>query len=135
MLGETLLRQGDAEGALAEMRQEPVESFRLTGLSMAHHARGHKAESDAALNELIRKYGRTTPYNVAYALVFRGEIDRAFEWLHKAVEDGDAVLSALASDPMVEILHGDPRWLPLLRRLGMAPEQLAAINFDVTVPK
>ena len=134
MLGEILLKQGDAEGALAEMRQEPVESYRLTGLSMAYHALGHKTESDAALNELIRKYGRTTPYGVAYALAFRGEIDRAFEWLEKAVEYGDAALSTLAADPMMDILHADPRWLPLLRRLGQAPEQLAAIKFDVTVP-
>jgi hypothetical protein len=32
-------------------------------------------------------------------------------------------------------LHKDPRWLPLLRRLGLAPEQLAAIKFDIKVPK
>lgn len=32
-------------------------------------------------------------------------------------------------------LHEDPRWLPFLRKLGMAPEQLAAIKFDVSVPK
>jgi TolB-like protein/Flp pilus assembly protein TadD len=133
-LGEILLRQGDAEGALAEMRQEPVESYRLTGLAMAYHGLGHKTESDAALNELIREYGRTTPYWVAYTLAFRGEIDRAFEWLEKAVEYGDAALSTLASDAMMVILHADPRWLPLLRRLGQAPEQLAAIKFDVKVP-
>lgn len=93
------------------------------------------AESDAALDELIRKYGRTTPYNVAYTLAFRGEIDRAFEWLEKAVEYGDAALRTLVVDPMMVIPHADPRWLPLLRRLGQAPEQLAAIKFDVTVPK
>ena len=28
-------------------------------------------------------------------------------------------------------LHCDPRWLPFLRKLGLAPEQLAAIKFDV----
>ena len=33
-----------------------------------------------------------------------------------------------------DILH-DPRWLPFLRQIGKAPEQLAAIKFDVTVPK
>ena len=134
MLGEILLQQGNAEGALAEMRQEPVESYRLTGLAMAYHALGRKTESDAALNELIRKYGRTTPYDVAYALAFRGEIDRTFEWLEKAVEYGDAVLGTLFADPMMVILHPDPRWLPLLHRLGQAPEQLAAIKFDVKVP-
>lgn len=32
-------------------------------------------------------------------------------------------------------LHWDPRWLPFLRKLGMAPEQLATIGFDVKVPK
>ena len=33
------------------------------------------------------------------------------------------------------IIHSDARWLPLLRKLGMAPEQLAAIKFDVTLPQ
>jgi hypothetical protein len=35
---------------------------------------------------------------------------------------------------MLQNLQSDPRWLPMLRRLGMAPEQLAAIKFDVTLP-
>jgi len=134
MLGETLLRQANAEDALAEMRQERIESYRLAGLSMAYHALGRRTESDAALNELIRKYRRTQPYNIGYTLAFRGEIDRTFEWLDRAVEYGDVLLSVLASDPMMDLLHADPRWLPLLRRLGQAPEQLAAIKFDVKVP-
>ena len=41
----------------------------------------------------------------------------------------------MAPEPLFTNLHEDPRWLPFLRKLGMAPEQLAAINFDVTVPK
>ena len=101
---------------------------------MAYHGLGHKTEFDAALNKLIRKYGRTTPYNVAYVLAFRGEIDGAFKWLEKAVDYGDLYLSTLGSDPLMDTLHSDPRWLPLLRRLGQAPEQLAAIKFDVKVP-
>jgi len=31
-------------------------------------------------------------------------------------------------------LRQDPRWLPFLRKLGKAPEQLAAIKFDVKLP-
>jgi TolB-like protein/tetratricopeptide (TPR) repeat protein len=135
MLGEVLLKQGDAEGALLEMHREPVESYRLMGLSMVYHALGRKAESDAALDELIRKYGRTMPYSIASTLCLRGEIDRAFEWLEKAVEYGDVYLSTLAYDSYMENLRADPRWLPLLRRLGQAPEQLAAIKLDVKVPK
>jgi hypothetical protein len=119
-------------GALAlersQERGRPVLEIRR------YHALGRETESYAALNELIRKYGRTTPYGVAYALAFRGEIDRTFEWLEKAVEYGDVVLSTLFDDPMMVILHPDPRWLPLLHRLGQAPDQLAAIKFDVKVP-
>ncbi|HXS03428.1 MAG TPA: hypothetical protein VN731_03075, partial [Rhodanobacter sp.] len=28
----------------------------------------------------------------------------------------------------------DPRWLPFLRKIGYAPEQLAKIQFTVTLP-
>jgi hypothetical protein len=31
-------------------------------------------------------------------------------------------------------LHDDPRWLALLRKLGKAPEQLAKIEFKVSLP-
>lgn len=32
-------------------------------------------------------------------------------------------------------LHGDPRWLPFLRKLGKAPEQLSAIRLTVELPQ
>jgi hypothetical protein len=31
-------------------------------------------------------------------------------------------------------LYQDARWLPFLRKIGRAPEQLAAIKFDVKLP-
>ena len=48
---------------------------------MAYHALGQTAESDAALNELINKYGETLAYEIAYVLAYRGEADRAFNAL------------------------------------------------------
>ena len=102
---------------------------------MAYHALGRKAESDAALAELIQKYEQTIAYNIAYVLAYRGEADRAFEWLDKAVEYHDSALGDVAFDPCSQSLHSDPRWLPFLRKIGRAPEQLAAIKFDVTIPK
>jgi len=39
------------------------------------------------------------------------------------------------SDPFFAHLHDDPRWLPFLRKIGRAPEQLAAIKFDVKLPQ
>jgi TolB-like protein/Tfp pilus assembly protein PilF len=133
-LGEVLLLKGDTAGALAEIQQESDESFRLIGLVMIHHALGQNAESDFNLDQLIRKYADTQAYSIAYALAFRGESDRAFEWLDKAVEQHDSLVGLIAIDPLLQTLHADPRWQPLMRRLGKSPEQLAAIKFDVKVP-
>ena len=101
---------------------------------MAYHALGRGEESDADLAELIEKYERDGAFNIAYAVSYRGEADRAFEWLDKAVEYGDPGLSEILAEPAFAPLHDDPRWLPFLRSIGKAPEQLAAISFEVTLP-
>jgi len=31
-------------------------------------------------------------------------------------------------------VHKDPRWLPFLRKVGKAPEQLAKIKFEPRLP-
>jgi tetratricopeptide (TPR) repeat protein len=80
---------------------------------MAYHALDRKAESDAALEELITKYEQTMAYNIAYVLAYRGEADRAFEWLEKAVKYRDPSLGSIAVYPMLKSLRSDPRWLPV----------------------
>ena len=134
-IGEALLLKGDQAGALAAMQNEPSELWRRIGLPMAWHALGRKAQSDAALAELIQKDEKTAAYNIAYVLAFRGEADRAFEWLDKTVAYNDPGLVEIAVQPLFASLHQDPRWLRFLRKVGKAPEQLAAIKFDFTVPK
>lgn len=74
-------------------------------------------------------------YNIAYAYAFRGEADQTFAWLDKAVQHNDGGLTELVSQPMFARIHDAPRWLPFLRKLGRAPEQLAAIPFSVTLPQ
>jgi hypothetical protein len=101
---------------------------------MAYHVLGRRAESDAALADLIKKYEKTMQYSIAMVFAFRGEKDQAFEWLEKAAQYRDPNLGGLPAYPMFETLHSDSRWLPFLRKIGMAPEQLAAIKFDVKVP-
>jgi len=135
VIGEVLLVKGDAEAALEEISKEPSEPVRLNGLAMAYHALGRKAESDAALTDLIKKYEKTMSWGKACAYAFRGEADPAFEWLERAVQYRDPTVGSTAAYPLLTSLHSDARWLPFLRKNGMAPEQLAAIQFDVTLPK
>ncbi len=93
------------------------------------------AASDAALAELIDKYEKELSYNIAYVLAFRGEADRAFEWLNKAIAYKDPGLATIASEPLFTSIQFDPRWLPFLESVGKSPEQLAAIEFEVTLPE
>jgi hypothetical protein len=65
----------------------------------------------------------------------RGVASRAAEQAGQGRGCHDPDLADLVGDPRLANLHKDPRWLPFLRKIGKAPEQLVAIKFDVTVPK
>ena len=130
-----MLLKGDAQGALAEIEQEKNETWKMIGLPMAYYALGRKADSDAALAALIAKYEKDASYNIAYVYAFRGEADKAFEWLDKAVAYGDPGLAEIVTENLFDNIHSDPRWLPFLRKIGKAPEQLAKIEFKVTLPQ
>jgi TolB-like protein/Flp pilus assembly protein TadD len=130
----TLLQQGDPQAALTAIQAEPGAPWKLDGLAIIYHALGRKAESDAALDELIKRFEKESAWNIAYVYAMRGEADRAFEWLDKAILYRDPGLSLTAVQPTFVNLRSDPRWLPFLRKIGRAPEQLAAIKFDVKVP-
>jgi len=130
-----VLRQlGRPEEALTAAQQEPGDMWRLCAVAMVLHDLGRTEESDAALAEAIDRHAQEAAYNIAGVLACRGEADRAFEWLDKAVEYRDAGLSEIVLDPDFAGLRGDPRWPAFLRRIGMAPEQLDAIPFEVDLP-
>jgi TolB-like protein/Tfp pilus assembly protein PilF len=133
-LGNALLLKGDAPGALAEIEQETSENWKVIGLPLAYHVLGRKADSDAALAALIAKYEKDASYNIAYVYAFRGEADKAFAWLDKAVEYGDGGLAVIVTENLFDKIHADPRWPVFLRKIGKAPEQLAQIEFKVTLP-
>ncbi len=44
------------------------------------------AASDAALEQFIAKYAQSWPYNIAAVYAYRGDADRAFEWLERAFD-------------------------------------------------
>jgi TolB-like protein/lipoprotein NlpI len=134
-ISNAMLAKGDFPGALAEILQEPQETWRLDGLAQAYHVLGRKAESDAALATLIAKYEKESSWNIAYVCAYRGEADRCFEWLEKAMVYRDPGLSLTAVTWSFDNVHSDPRWLPFLRKIGLSPEQLAAIKFDVKLPE
>jgi TolB-like protein/cytochrome c-type biogenesis protein CcmH/NrfG len=125
----------DAAAALKEAEAEPDEVTRTVAVAMALHGLGRSKEADAALKALVDKFGQDQPESIATVHAYRGQADAAFEWLDKAVAIRDPQLASALTEPMLEPLHDDSRWLPFLRRIGSAPEQLAKIEFKVTLPQ
>ncbi len=128
-----MLLQNHAQAALAEIEQENNEPSRLIGLPMVYHALRREAESKVALARLITRFEKDWSYNIAQVYAFRGEADKAFEWLDTAVAYHDPGLSDIVRENLFDKMHSDPRWLPFLRKVGLAPEQLAKIQFKVNL--
>ncbi len=119
-MGEVYLAQHRPEEALAEMQKEPPGYFRFVGLALANYAAGKKEGSDEALASLIASCSQDCGYQIAQVYSYRGEIDKAFEWLNRAYVRHDGGLALLKTDLLMNNLRGDPRYKELLQKLDLA---------------
>jgi serine/threonine protein kinase/TolB-like protein/Tfp pilus assembly protein PilF len=119
MLSRIYLAQVRPQEALAEAEREPEEWSRLEGLALAYHALGRKKEADAALAELIAKHHADSAYQIAEVYAFRGEADRAFEWLERAYSQRDGGLAQMKGDPLLKSLERDPRYAAFLKKMRL----------------
>jgi TolB-like protein/DNA-binding winged helix-turn-helix (wHTH) protein/Tfp pilus assembly protein PilF len=119
LLGLVYLAQAKPQQALAEFEKNHPNSERAVGQALAYSALGRKKEADAALQQLINDYHEQAAYQIAEVYAFRGEADRAFEWLSIARDHKDAGLAAIKGDPLLKNLYGDPRFAIFLRKMGL----------------
>jgi TolB-like protein/Flp pilus assembly protein TadD len=117
---EICLSQGRLDEALEAAKREIHDMFRQLALANVYHAQGRHAESNAALDALIETFMDNAALQIAEALAFRGERDRAFEWLERARVQRDAGMSMVRALPTLRGLHSDPRWGLFLQRVGLA---------------
>ncbi len=59
------------------------------------------------------------PYHLAMAYAALGQSDVAFEWLETAREGHDMWINFIKVDPKMDSLRRDPRYMELLRRIGL----------------
>ena len=99
-------------------------------------ALGRKEDFEAKLDELRAGWGGQNPRFVANIYAYTGQFDGAFDWLERVVgrrNKGDDLL--IHSDPFFNSLHDDQRWGRVLRRIGLARDQLEELGFLVTLPR
>lgn len=115
----SLLLDGHPQEALAGTSRASLEIFRLQGAALAHHSLGHAQESQQLLDELIVKYAYSAAYQIARIYAWRGEKDRAFEWLDRARAQRDGGLTIVMVDPLLRGLRSDARYHSLLRAINL----------------
>jgi len=123
------LQQGEPEKALAEAKRIESVTRRLWVLPMAYYDLGRIEESDQTLNALIEGYANEAAAFIAENYAWRGELDPAFEWLNRAIDEKQYMWGSLVFDPAFAKLHDDPRWAEIRARDGRSEEQLQKIDF------
>ena len=112
-LGELELLENHPERALAIFRQMGD----LAGQARAEYSLGHVDVSQRILEELIAKKG--PPFGIACVYAWRGEKDKAFEWIERAYKDRDPGVTWLKISADFRTLRGDARFRALLHQMNL----------------
>ena len=115
----TLLRQGKAEQALAEVAKETDEFWGGLLTNLCLYSLGRYAEADAGLDAFIEKFHDFGAYQIAESFAWSNQHDEAFKWLNTAYDQHDPGMGALLKDRSLDNLYQDPRWEPLLKKIGL----------------
>ena len=123
-LGLAFLIEGKFEEAAVTAQDDAAEWARLLIVATARWSQKRIPESDAALAQLTETFADTAAFQIAEVHAYRGDKDRAFEWLERARRQRDGGLSGMRRDPFLANVREDPRWNSFLRTMGLADDQL-----------
>jgi TolB-like protein len=136
------LLMGDPAAALSILEGShslsPASVMRIK--AMALHDLGRRGEA-AEMLEQLKQMTDAQEYALYVAQVYAwfGERDHAVDWAEKQLEQatpaGYIYYFTVASVILRRKLDGFPRWVELQRRYGVAPEQVAHIEFDPVLPR
>ncbi len=128
-LGRALAQKGDLPGAVKIFAESWERSGKAPGLAMllgsAYGRMGDRAHALAMLDALRHPpvYGGRELYvpSLYFAAIHAGlgETDQAFVYMDKALEERCEYLVYLGKDPMADGMRDDPRFLNLMRKVGL----------------
>lgn len=124
-----LARALEALGRFDEARAAYETGRRLSGgiagpsFGLAHleAAAGNVAEARRILGELTaaRAQRVVSAWGIGCVHASLGDIDEAYRWLETAVQEKASGLSLLRVHPRLDPIRSDPRYRPLVRRVGL----------------
>ena len=125
VLGFELIAGGRCEEGIVRLRQ----SFDLFGgevfsdlkLAWGYARCGRADEARLLLSHALEAKGPgyLEPNTVAHVFVALGDHEHALTWLERAVEERAPYVAEMAVEPALDPLRADPRFVRLLKRLGL----------------
>jgi serine/threonine-protein kinase len=125
-----LARAFEVLGRFDEARTAYEEGQRVAGgvagpsFGLAHLAisTGNEAEARRVLAELTaaRASRVVSAWGIAGVHASLGDIDETFEWLERAITEHASGLILLRAHPRFDPIRGDPRYWPIVKRVGLA---------------
>jgi TolB-like protein/cytochrome c-type biogenesis protein CcmH/NrfG len=121
-LAVALADLGRLDEAEKELALESHGDVRITAEAMILVRRGQKAAARAKVRELEGLPNRNN--DMAEIHAENGDTDLAFAALERSYARHETGMPWVKVDPYLRSLHSDPRWPGLLRKMGLADDQL-----------
>lgn len=126
--GDVDVQKGNLAEAIRELQEAVTLSEGRTPRAVAHLAyayalAGRRSDAQNLLAKLLEMSKQRYVHPVLVARVYAGlgQKQDAFEWLEKAYQVHGRDLLELKYDPRFASLRSDPRFVDLLRRIGLSP--------------
>ena len=125
VLGFELITGGRCEEGIVRLRRSfelfGGEAFSDLKLAWGYARCGRADEARLLLSQALEAKGRgyLEPNAVAHVFVALGDHEHALTWLERAVEERAPYVADMAVEPALDPLRSDPRFVRLLKRLGL----------------
>jgi TolB-like protein len=125
VIGQVRSAQGAFGDAIANLRKAAALSGNaplvLGWLGMSLAKSGDIAGAQEVLASLHAAATQTyvPPTSFAWIHLGLGEIDQAFTWMERAIEERDPIIVPIKSFPFLDPLRSDPRFAALLRKMNL----------------
>lgn len=119
-MADCLMELGKLAEARAMYAAEPGAMFRLRGQAILEYRAGNQPAAEQAFRQLVGEVGDAATYQQAEVMAQWGRADEAVRLLQKARAIGDSGLSYVATDPLLDPIARDPRFVGFVRQFGFA---------------
>ena len=124
-LGRVLLQLGQHAEAIDVLREAVARKSDpdfISDLAYAYAVAGRRGEARRMLAQLqdVARRRYVSPVYIAKVYAGLGETAEAMAWLNQALRERSDQLTGLRVDPAFDPLRTDPRFVDLLRRVGLA---------------